>query len=183
MALEPETLRNMQIRVAIASIGPSALRGSKTGTIGTAKKFFKNLDLSKVQAGDQAAFNTLHNALVDELQSHLSTKDLSSEFGRCAKALNLFLRDATSHFHLRAAYGFDLLESLLHLPIDSKVSEGLIKLSPPNTFLRWAGVKHLEREEYNKYQKYAAMCATNRGISRIFLDDVFYPASKEKVRE
>jgi hypothetical protein len=178
MALEPETLKNMQIRVAVACVGASALRGSDTGTVEAVRSFFKDLDLQRVKTGNQVEFDRLHNQLIAELRSFLQKKSVSCEFGRCAKALNLFLRDAALHCHLREAYRLHLVESLLHLPIDSKVSKGLVEKFPPETFLRWTGVKYLKRKEYIKYQEYAAIYAKNCKIQRIFLDDVFYPVAK-----
>jgi hypothetical protein len=178
MALEPETLKNMQIRVAVACVGASALRGSNTGTVKAVRSFFKDLDLRRVSAKNQAEFDGLHNQLIAELCNFLRKKRVSCEFGRCAKALNLFLRDAALNCHLREAYRLHPVESLLHLPIDSKVSEGLVEKFPPETFLRWTGVKYLERNEYTKYQEYAAIYAKNCKIPRICLDDVFYPVAK-----
>jgi hypothetical protein len=192
MTLHADVLRFMQNRVANACVGASALRGSREGTIEAVRAFFRDLDLNAFSGLSSGDFEQGHAATVAGLRRALSKKRLSAEYGRCAKAVNLFLRDATCHHHLRENYKLAAIEHLLHIPVDEKVAYGLrnptqyglqestgSKPLPP-----WYGVKNLTPKQYREYQCRAHELAANRGTYRVFLDDRFWsrPKSDRQMR-
>ncbi len=178
MSVSAEILAYMQSRVANASVSASALRGSKKGTIDAVRCFLRGLKLESLKALPLPGFERWHAKLVDSLMKTLSRKGLSPEYGRCVKAVNLFLRDATCHHHLRQVYHLDRLEHLLHIPVDEKVAYELQSLTPPGVLPGWTGVMYLTKINYNKYQKRAQEIATIRHTFRVFLDDEFWSRPK-----
>lgn len=178
MSVPAAALRFMQRRVANACVGASALRGSKEGTIEAVRSFFREVDLHSFRDLSLEQFDGLHTGLVKALSSNLKGKALSAEYGRCVKAVNLFLRDATCHHHLREAYRLDRIEPLLHIPVDEKVAYDLRRLSKPRALPRWRGVKSLVEADYQKYQGRAQEIADERQILRVFLDDEFWSRPK-----
>jgi hypothetical protein len=174
MSVSAEIIAHMQSRVANACVTASALRGSKEGTIDAVRCFLRELKLENLKAITSPDFERLHTKLVKRLTKHLSKNGLSAEYGRCAKAINLFLRDATCHHHLRHVYELGLLEPLLHIPVDEKVAYELQSLSAPETLPRWTGVKYLTEVNYKIYQGRAQEIATKRNTFRVFLDDEFW---------
>jgi hypothetical protein len=176
MALQDDTLRSMQDRVANACVGASALRGSKEGTIAAVRAFFRSLVLDKFSALSSELFEQQHAETIAGLHDALRKKRLSAKYGRCAKAVNLFLRDATCHHHLREHYKLAAIEPLLHLPVDEKVAYELRNLD--GSLPRWTGVKKLKKEKYQKYQNRAQQIANERQICRVFLDDEFWSRPK-----
>ena len=178
MKVAAEVLRSMQNRVANACVGASALRGSTEGTIAAVRSFFRKVDLNRFRDLSLDQFEDLHADLVAKLRASLSRKKVSAEYGRCAKAVNLFLRDAACHHHLREAFGLDRIEPLLHIPVDEKVAYELRRLSAPRSQPRWTGVKNLSPVDYTKFQHRAHELATERQTCRVFLDDEFWSRPK-----
>jgi hypothetical protein len=176
MTLQDDTLRSMQDRVANACVGASALRGSKGGTIEAVRAFFRLLSLSTFSALSSDYFEKRHASTVAGLRLSLRKKDLSAEYGRCAKAVNLFLRDATCHHHLREHYQLAANEPLLHIPVDEKVAYEL--RNSGGSLPRWSGVKYLTPTDYQKYQHRAQEIADERRTCRVFLDDEFWSRPK-----
>ncbi|MGC1293561.1 MAG: hypothetical protein WA869_00850, partial [Alloacidobacterium sp.] len=113
-----------------------------------------------------------HRHLVSRLQKHLKGKSLECNYGLCAKAINLFLRDVVTNHYLRTHYKLNSLDKVLHIPLDSIVAKRLRELDrslPP-----WDGLKHLSEGQYNQYQERAYKEATHRNMRRIHLDDSFF---------
>ncbi|MBU8541846.1 hypothetical protein [Falsiroseomonas tokyonensis] len=180
MTLHDDVLRFMQKRVANACVGASALRGSTEGTLEAVRAFFRDLNLQAFSGLSSSEFEQRHAATVAGLRRSLSKKGLSAEYGRCAKAVNLFLRDAACHHHLRGAFHLDRIEPLLHIPVDEKVAYELRRLSAARSLPRWTGVKALTAEDYRKFQHRAAELATERQTCRVFLDDEFWSRPKSE---
>jgi hypothetical protein len=171
-AIKAKTQANMQSRVARECIGASTLRQSKPGTMAAVIAFLSAFDLTAFAEAAKRDFELAHVDAVSSLQAYLAAQGLSNEFGRCAKALDLFLRGAVVHHYLRMANGLGDLEAALHLPLDGMTMDRLRKDS--GDLLPQRAIMHLSTDDYGQYQAFASGEAARRGEARIFLDDDYW---------
>ena len=130
-------------------------------------------DLGAFEEAAASSFDVAHAREIEKLQADLAARQASNEFGRCAKALDLFLRGVTIHHYLRSAYGLGELEAVLHLPLDGITMERLRK-EPGGEVLPIKTITGLSNEDYCQYQNVAARVAAGRGELRVFLDDDYW---------
>lgn len=64
----------------------------------------------------------------------------------------------------------DRIEDSLELPLDSLTVEGLKARSPKRSLPHWHGVKHLAKQDSDRFQLRAAEIASEHGVSRVHLD-------------
>lgn len=168
------TLSHMQARIARESITGSALRQSVTGTIDDARGFFAlDFDLAEFAKSARSDFGVAHERTRKALQAHLCRRQRSFEFGRTVKALDLFLRGAVSHFHLREAFALGSIEPLLFLPLDSFTMSELRARTAAEA-LPAVAIYKLSEADYLAYQRCAAALANQRQELRVWLDDEFW---------
>ena len=172
-AVEPETLRHMQARVAREAIGSSTLRKSTAGTMAAVIRQLCRFDLAAFSDTAKRDFDVAHAVAVRKLQNSLRRAGLSDEFGRCAKAINIFLRGAVCHHHIRGAYGLGPLEPKLHLPLDSLTMDRLRSKAEPGSLPKTT-ITGLTPGQYRDFQAFARRMAGRAGVPPIFLDDAYW---------
>lgn len=175
-----KTLQHMQTRVARDSITASALRQSHPGTVADVRLYFSTvLNLARFAAAARRDFKKAHEAEWKALQAYLKLQaDLtkaqrSHEFGRCVKALDIFLRSAATHCHLRDSFGLQDIEPSLFLPLDNLTMRNVRDWAKDRA-LPTTPIYKLEIRQYDAYQASAAAWAKERGELRVWLDDEFW---------
>ncbi len=94
-----EFISGIQKRVAVAAIGPSALRGQGApGVIAAARQFLAALALEQFAVPTQAGFDRVLDKATEDLQRAFPVRARHWESAR--KALNLFLRDTFYSLYL-----------------------------------------------------------------------------------
>jgi hypothetical protein len=96
-------------------------------------------------------------------------------WGVARKSLNLFLRGCLYNIYLRKRYRLHRIETLLEIPLDSKVAKGLKEQYEDSLPGTWPGLKRLESDESERFQSFATILAKKRKLpARVFLDHPFY---------
>ena len=89
-------------------------------------------------------------------------------WGVARKTLNLFLRSCFYNYYLRKAYGLAEVGRWLEVPLDSVVARelkqdarrgALPRWQRRGALPRWQGLGRLNREDSEKFQEYARVCA------------------------
>lgn len=169
-----KTLQHMQARVARDSITASALRQSVAGTVTDVQLYLSTrLDLARFATAARRDFKKAHETEWKALQAYLARGQRSHEFGRCAKSLDIFLRSAATHCHLRDAFGLQDIEPLLFLPLDNLTMRN-VRAWAKERALPTTPIYKLEIRQYDAYQASAAAWAKERGELRVWLDDEFW---------
>ena len=91
-------------------------------------------------------------------------------WGAARKAINLFLRDVLYNQYLSRRFAFGKLESWLEVPLDSAVARGLEAEAERGALARWPGLKHLDENPSQEFQRFASAHAHTLGIERVHLD-------------
>lgn len=178
--LDAALLTKIQKHEANAAIGASALRGQVKDTRKNVVGFLSRIDLERVPAQDQAAFDKWLDDQTRRLQRRLP--DSRKPWGVARKALNLFLRSCVYNHFLREVHGLEAVERWLEVPLDSKVAGGLIRASvhkPQEERLpRWKGLGDGSlRENSARFQAHATRMANEKRLpARVFLDHYLFLA-------
>lgn len=88
---EVKFIKQVQCKVAVSAVGPSALRGQGTGVLYSVQKRLKNIDLSSLPTENQEEFKKWLDQQTDAILRKLPVDN--KPWGAARKALNLFLRD------------------------------------------------------------------------------------------
>ena len=105
-------------------------------------------------------------------------------WGTARKCLNIFLRDATYNHYMRGHYHFDAVESLLEVPLDSRVRDGLRsdsrrirrEIDPHLEIPQWFdSIISLSPETHTQYQDAACAIAQHCNTLRVHLDLKYWP--------
>jgi hypothetical protein len=172
--ISPLLLRQIREFTAYDSVGVTALRGQARGTRATAIDYLKKIDLStiprrKVQFGRWLNDHTQH------LRGELPLSQANSErlWGVARKALNLFLRGCLYNHYLRDRYRLANIETLLEVPLDSRVAGELIDQG--NCSTPWRGLKKLTPAQSESFQKCSGELAGRKKLqSVVFLDHTLW---------
>lgn len=169
---EIEFMKTMQEKIAVSAVGPSALRGQGKGVLYATQRVLKGVDLFKLPVNRQEDF---YSWLDEQTATILEAMPINSDpWGAARKALNLFLRDALYNRYLCKEYGIDRAENWLEIPLDSAVAKGLIKTDTQGDLPPWPRLKHLIKDDSDKYQRFAERLAAEKGIARVHLDMAFW---------
>ena len=166
-------LTTLQRKVAVASVGPSALRGQGKGVLHAAQDFLAGLSLGRIPKSDCLRFETWLDRQTERLLDALPLK--SRPWGAARKAINLFLRDALYNRYLCRHFRLGTIQSWLEVPLDSAVAKGLKKRAgrrgelPP-----WPSLKKLTKPVSDRFQVFASEFAKKKGIERVHLDMYLY---------
>jgi hypothetical protein len=163
-------IKTMREKVAVSAVGPSALRGQGKGVLYSTQKVLKRVNLLKLPVDSQDDF---HTWLDKQTATILGAMPINSNpWGAARKALNLFLRDVLYNRYLCKEYGINKVEYWLEIPLDSAVAEGLMKRARDiqEHLPRWPRLKHLTKDDSDKYQRFAERLATQERIARVHLD-------------
>lgn len=175
-------IEHLKRRLANTSIGPSTLRGmAPKGTIDAVRAYLISLDLRVFQINNEKEFIHLLNNQTLKLKNSLP---LNARYGGLSrKSLNIFLRGINYNRFLCKEYNLLHLEPWLEIPLDSHVAKGL-KNEPEGTDLpKWKGVKHLDKQDSEKYQDIAKKVANRLKTFRVHLDLLYWRGEHLKSRE
>lgn len=156
----------------MSAVGPSALRGQGKGVLYAAQQVLKDLNLLTLPNDRQEAFRSWLDKQTIEILNAMPTKNPA--WGAARKAINLFLRDALYNRYLCPDYRIDKVEYWLEIPLDSAVAKGLIENDTEGDLPAWPRLKRLNRDDSDKYQKFAGTLADKEGIARVHLDIVLW---------
>lgn len=169
---EKEFVNLVQQKVAVSSVGPSALRGQGAGVLRATQEVLKKINLLKIPNKNQKQFvkwlDIKTNFIIDSLPIE------NKPWGAARKALNLFLRDVFYNRYLFEISGIKNVETWLEIPLDSAVARGLRKNDTSANLPRWPGLKYLCKDVSDKFQEVALTISESKGISRVHLDMIFW---------
>ena len=175
------SIRDIQIRIANTSIGPSTLRGQGAKCVAkTAREYLANLDLTMLEDIDESRFCSWLDNETEELRRRFP--EGAQNWGAARKALNVFLENAFYDRFLSKEYGLDRLEGTLEIPLDKQVAAGLKKDREKNRITcplpNWDRIKTLTPEVSKRFQDCASEIARAKRTSRIFLDLEYWRREK-----
>lgn len=160
---------DMQRYVAWLSVGPSTARGQRTrGLVAQCRSMLAAIDLESFAVNDEAKFRSLLEERTLALQRGLPSR--CQQWGLARKLLNIFLRSALYNAYLRERYELAHAEAFLELPLDKLTATGLISRSVGRRLPRWTGVKHLQPDASDLFQRRASEIASEHRIARVHLD-------------
>lgn len=132
-------------KVAIAAIGPSALRSQgASGVIDAARGYLIALDLSQFADRGERSFSRRLDKVAEELREAFPVG--ARNWGAARKALNLFLRDSLYNLYLNRCYKLSSTEDWYEIPLDGVIARGLRTRDVSGHLPRWRGVKYLNKE-------------------------------------
>jgi hypothetical protein len=167
----------IQRHVAVASTGPSTVRGQGPGVSVAAREFLAVLPLRSFSAATEAYFRSSLDEATNDLVNSLPASARS--WGLARKCLNIFLRNSFYNAHLASEYDLQASESFYEIPLDRIVARELRKRAGRNRLPRWPGVKHLEFSVSESYQTYAFELARAWNIRRVYLDTYLWVEGRE----
>lgn len=163
-------------RVARVAVGPSVVRGSREGTVASARARLRTVDLSEFGTSDAEEFSAALDKWTNAMRRALPG---DARWGLARKVLNIFIRDAVYNAHLRAAFHLDQCEPLCELPMDRIVAKHLASASVTKV-PKWEGVNELGRLENALFQKAASEVAAAIGVHRLHLDSFWWSQSRDE---
>lgn len=158
----------LRVRAARMSTGASATRGQGRGVSHAARRFLSRLNLRYFSTSNAALFCQRLDAATTRLRASLPAGTRS--WGLARKVLNIFLREALYTTYLEKYSRIGRAEPFLEVPLDSITAGQLWKHAGRGVLPRWRGVKHLTKNESNKYQAFARTIAEQQGLCRVHLD-------------
>jgi hypothetical protein len=166
-------LRVIQQFVAVDAVGITAMRNQGPGVLRAARGFLCNLDLSAVPTSSQQQYQAWLDATTDAILSALPVRN--RPWGTARKALNLFMRACVCDYHLRCAYGLDMIEQWAEIPVDGVVACALKKQAGRGVLPRWQGLKHLKKADHQPFQEFAIRYARELGLpAPVYLDNYLW---------
>ncbi len=182
--MPPEFYTRLQTYVVNAGIDTSVLqirkKGSKSkGSLHAVQRFLYDADLSTFS--DPNTFPQILDDTTIALKGFVDTALPSNDnlpWGFARKCLNIFLRNSTYSHYLRERYSLWGVESILEVPLDSNVAEGLERdaakygLSPP----RWNSISQLTPTVNADWQAIALAVAQHQNTCRVHLDVSYWRA-------
>jgi hypothetical protein len=160
---------DMQRYVAWLSVGPSTVRGQRTpGLVAQCRRMLAAINLESLAVNEDAKFRALLDERTLALQHDLPSG--CQHWGLARKLLNIFLRSALYNTYLRERFKLAQAEAFLELPLDRQTATGLISRSASHRLPRWTGVKHLQPEASELFQRRASEIAREHQIARVHLD-------------
>ena len=183
-------LEALRSQIARAVTEPSTVRGKgNAGVAAAARAYLTQLDLAKL-AADPEAFPALLDQRTDSLLKSFQG-EARKRWGLARKILTLFLRDAVYNVHLREAYGLEVLERQLELPLDGESAKRVrrdyrkLRKNQPDLpkLPGWKGPFVLTRQDSRDHQKAALKVAQAKGLkARIHLDAFFWSLERDEPR-
>ena len=163
MNMKTKFISQMQKKLAVSAVGPSAVRGQLKGTLAAARRSLMKLSLRPLRTRNEKSFGKWLDKQTDEMAKEIP-------WGVARKCLNLFLRDAFYNRYLHDKYGLCALEPMLEVPLDSVVGRFLIDRQNGTKLGPWRTLKGLKAETSRAFQEVASEIANAEGIARIHLD-------------
>ncbi len=165
---EKKLLAAVQSYVARGAINVSSMRGSRKGTIPSARAYLTTLDLAPFGTEHADRFLQSLNGTTIELQAEIP----GNEWGFARKGLNIFLRRCLYNVYLREWYHLVRSELFFEVALDRIVAEQLLELEPE--LPAWTSIKRLGCDSSRQYQDVASRIADKDGIARVHLDALWW---------
>jgi len=167
--MRPKTfIPTVQRKVAVTSIGPSAMRGQGKGVLKASQEFLASLSLTRVPKSSEVRFRNWLDRQTENLLDGLPIN--GRPWGAARKAINLFLRETLYNQYLNRYFKFGKIEAWLEIPLDRAVAQGLKSEAGRGVLPRWPGLKHLEPNMSDEFQSFAFDHARTLRIERVHLD-------------
>lgn len=179
MLTSADVLRSLQKNLAHRSIGPSTVRGrGRSGVAERARSFLASLRLGRFAAKSESAFRRELDLQTEALRRALPRG--AQSFGLARKCLNIFLRDCVDHHRTREHHRLARIEPWLEVPLDGLVAAAIARQPEGSILPRWRTIQSLTPETSALYQRAAAAHARTRGVTRIFLDVLFWHGREDE---
>jgi hypothetical protein len=162
--------------VAYDAVGVTAVRGQRPRTRDAVLKFLNRMEIAQIPR-TKVAFKRW----LDQQTMLLAKKlpDPAKPWGVARKALNLYLRACCYNHYLRGQYCLGDIETLLEVPVDSKVAGGLREANTWMLLPSWKGLKGLEPRANEAFQECAVVLSKRMGLpARVFLDHFLFLAAR-----
>lgn len=173
--MNDELLEKLKRRTADLAIGPSTVRNQgAVGVVRAARIALRKIDLSRYQRANQDSFLNLLQRDTRLTQSRLPVG--ARHWGTARKCLNIFLRDVLYNQFLGDHFHFARLESVLEVPLDRHVADGLLNEIEGCDLPRWRTIKSLTREYSERFQSVAKEVARRRSTHAVHLDLIYWRA-------
>jgi len=169
-------ISTVQHKVAVAAVGPSALRGQGKGVLRASQDFLARISLARVPKSSKKRFQLWLDLQTESLLDNLPIKN--RPWGAARKAINLFLRDALYNRYLNRKFGISKVEPWLEVPLDRVVAHGLKSEAGRGALPNWTGLKNLSSGVSDQFQDFASRCAHTLGIERVHLDMYLWLANR-----
>ncbi len=145
---------------AVDAVGTSAVRGQPTGTKAKIQEYLKKIRLNTIPSGTFSDFKAWLNHQTRCIQRKPPNPNAPWDIAR--KTLNLFLRACYYNHYLRRRYKLAKIGKWLEVPLDGIVARELKRDAGKGMLPPWAGLKRLEQQDSDEFQKhaheYAAAC-------------------------
>jgi len=158
----------VQRKVAVTSVGPSALRRQGKGVLRASHDFLASVSLASLSGLSEARFRAWLDRHTESLLGQLPCS--GRPWGTARKAINLFLRDSLYNQYLNRRFEIEKIERWLEIPLDSAVAKGLKARAGRGGLPQWPGLKNLEPVVSDSFQAFASSLAHAIGIKRVHLD-------------
>ncbi len=148
------------------------------GTIKHARNFLIKLQLKDFKTANKTTF---HYQLDSKTKALVSSLPKGGQYwGSARKFINIFLRGIVYNRFLCEKLGLQQIEPWLELPLDSHVAKGLRGEDNEKRLPPWKTVIGLKQKDSEKYQQFAEIVATRRGIHRVHLDLYYWRANEQE---
>ena len=172
-------LDQIQYKVAVSAVPPSATRGAGSeGAAAASREFLSGLDLSKFATDNVRRFRERLERETGRLQDALPQG--AQYWGLARKLLNLFLRDAYYNKFLHDRYHLSIGQYEYEVPLDGVVAHALRRAEGGDHLPAWVSVRALSQSVHASYQAFALNEAARRRILRVHLDTWLWPAFSRK---
>lgn len=178
-------IKQIKVFVAKTSLPPSSTRNivGKGGLQQIREWLVAHIDLSKASTySNKEAFEIYLDRNTNKLAAYIrdKTKDdknkNSTYWGPARKYINIYLRSCTYNYFLRQHFCLDKIDTLLELPIDSKVANELRKkFNQKAQKLDKFVLTTLLKTEHSLYQQWASADAKEQRINPVDLDVFYWP--------
>ena len=169
-------IAQMQKKVAVSSVGPSAVRGQDKGTLDAVRDFLAKIHLTRISRRSDARFQLWLNRQTKCMAATRQRRTIP--WGVARKSLNLFLRDAFYNRYLHDKYQLGPIEQLLEVPLDGVVGRYIVRKAEDRELLPWPGLKRLTTKQSQALQEAATDLAADRGVARVHLDIFVWPEER-----
>ncbi len=164
------------------SIGPTTLRGQGIGVykksietiINIAKSPNFKTAITEIDSDDK--FQNFLNKETNKLKNKYLGY-AKGNYGAARKSWNLFFEQLYFDRILYEYFNIKKIEHYLEFPLDSKAADFINNSNK----IEWKGIKHLDHNTSNKFQKAASEIAKNENIKRVELDLISWNSKYKKL--
>lgn len=175
--MNDELVERLIRRTADLAIGPSTVRNQgAAGVVRAARIALRKIDLGRYQRASQGSFPSLLQGDTRLTQSRLPAG--ARHWGTARKCLNIFLRDILYNQFLSDRFQFARLESVLEVPLDRHVADGLLNEAEGCDLPRWRTITSLARVDSERFQSVAKKVARRCRTHAVHLDLIYWRAAR-----